>query len=137
MHACDGRLEHDRTDHPDLSPGPLPHVRPRLTVLLRTTAIDNGNVEAIVVAHKKIHAKHTQRPCRSHSRNMPPFENDDVVLTGLYGLSISDDDHQADSIAVPLTGVDVKVGRARSKRVSIMPTREKMSPHFATALSFV
>jgi hypothetical protein len=51
---------------------------------------------------------------------MPPFENDDVVLTGLYGLSISGDDHQGDSIAVPLTGVDVKVGRPlKSNRVSM------------------
>jgi hypothetical protein len=34
---------------------------------------------------------------------MPPFENDDV-LTGLYGLSIGEDDY-----AIPLTGVKVKV----------------------------
>jgi hypothetical protein len=58
-------------------------------------------------------------------RNMPPFENDDTVLAGLYGLSIDDDDDDDDddfgdhgdhgdhgnriSTAVPLKGVKVKV----------------------------
>jgi hypothetical protein len=48
-------------------------------------------------------------------RNMPPFENDDTVLAGLYGLSIDDDDDDFGdhgnriSTAVPLKGVKVKV----------------------------
>ena len=42
---------------------------------------------------------------------MPPFENENEILAGLYGLSIDDD---GGSYPVPLTGVKVQVSSLKT-----------------------
>ena len=74
--------------------------------------------ELAVVVTKQLHQT-TKKLLKIKKQSMPPFASDDDTWTGLYGISVDEDDHGTKPYAVPLSGVQVEVSAPNAHATSI------------------